>query len=103
MTILLWALGVMAVQLAVAVFISKCISVGSGPRMVETGQDEAMDGFKFSGSGLPHAGAKSNASLSGLLTAVSPHLGEEDSDEDRANESGGLSGTLLAWPDSKAR
>lgn len=92
----------MAGQLAIAVFISKCIRAGAGPRMVETNQDEAKYGFKFAGSGLPHTEAESNTGLSALLTAVAPQSREVALAEDPVASSAGRTGTLLAWPDSKA-
>jgi hypothetical protein len=77
MTMVVWVVGAIAAQLAVALFLSKCIRAGKGPRVVEAGIGSSPPASAAGESVPAPAAVDSNVDLSALLTAVAPQAEEE--------------------------
>lgn len=107
MTIVLWVLGVAVVQVAVALFISKCICVGKGkyPIMSETGSNEPPK----RGAEAPRtrAAIESYDDLAALLVALDPQperaAAREREAQLAAQKTTRRPGALGPWPESSQK
>lgn len=75
MTILMWVLGAMAIQLVLTVFIVRFIRVGKARRALEDISGFDAPPLKVPESGRPVAVTHTYEELSALLTALSPEPG----------------------------
>jgi hypothetical protein len=109
MKIAMLVLGVLATQVAVALFIARWIRAGKGPRLVEAVRGFAEPPGTASGAGPTHAAIDNYDDLAALLIALDPHAekaaAREDKEEgERASSSVTRpSNQLGPWPGARTR